>query len=669
MEMKILAPAGDFESLKMAIYNGADEVYLGVKDFNARNNIVGFDMQTLKEAVEFAHLFNVKVHLTVNILFKNEELQSALDLIVEAYNLGVDAFIIQDLGLASLVNKYYPEVQMHASTQMGLHNLEGVQFVKKFGFKRVVLARETSLQEIKRIKDNCDIEIEYFAQGALCVSFSGNCYMSSYLFDASGNRGKCKQLCRLPYTFYKGDEQIANGFLLSAKDFCMIDRLQELSNAGVCSIKIEGRARRPYYVGATVKEYYNAVNGIKYDKENLLLAFNRLYTPGYFNGNADIISKYNNHIGIRVGKITKVVNGKNFNQVYFSSNRVLNKKSTFKIFNEDKEVATLTAYDLNLISAGQYMLTTTQKLKAGDFVNLIIDYNKEQEVLNTTKKVLLNINVTAHQNKKIQAQIGVYNRVIIVEGDECLPAQNSALTHVEIVDNFAKSDVFNCSVTSDLENVFLPKSKLNAFRRKVFEEVKNALTATPNKKLNKIAINTNVNYVNFTNFTIIENANQLSSYVNVIYSPEIYLTSDVEKCKQICEAQGKNFYLDLPNFATEQDIKMLKEIVNKTKCNIVANNYYALTFNANKIIAGFGLNVYNNVTANVLNMPVTYAEQNNQSTYKAPYMTLRFCPFKQFMNSTCAKCKYTSNCYLKMQNGKELKLKRKKVNSCTFYLY
>ena len=186
--MKILSPAGNFECLKVAVFNGADEVYLGVNQFNARNNIDGFTMQNLKEAVDFAHLYGVKVLLAINILFTNNEMQSALDTVVEGYNMGVDAFIVQDLGLASLINENYPEIELHASTQMGLHNLEGVKAVKKYGFKRVVLARETPLSEIKRIKENCGVEIEYFVHGALCVSFSGNCYMSSYLLDASGNR-------------------------------------------------------------------------------------------------------------------------------------------------------------------------------------------------------------------------------------------------------------------------------------------------------------------------------------------------------------------------------------------------------------------------------------------------------------------------------------------------
>ena len=151
--MELLAPAGDMESLKMAVYNGANAVYLGVKDFNARNNIKGFGLDDLAKAVDFAHLFDVKVYLALNILFKDSELQSALDVVVEANNIGVDAFIVQDLGLAHLIKQNYPSVELHASTQMAIHNLEGVKILEKLGFSRVVLARETSPAEIKRIHE------------------------------------------------------------------------------------------------------------------------------------------------------------------------------------------------------------------------------------------------------------------------------------------------------------------------------------------------------------------------------------------------------------------------------------------------------------------------------------------------------------------------------------
>ena len=253
--MKILAPVGNFESLKVAVYYGADEVYLGVNNFNARNNISGFDLGNLKEVVDFAHVYGVKVNLAINILFKNSEMQEALDIVVEAYNWGVDSFIIQDLGLISLINKYYPEIEIHASTQMGLHNFEGIKWLERFGFKRIVLARETPLFEIERIHNRSDVELEYFVHGALCVSFSGNCYLSSYMCDASGNRGRCKQLCRLPYTLLKDGKIVKNGYLLSAKDIAMQTSLKDLNKAGINVLKIEGRARRAGYVAIVVSEY------------------------------------------------------------------------------------------------------------------------------------------------------------------------------------------------------------------------------------------------------------------------------------------------------------------------------------------------------------------------------------------------------------------------------
>ena len=321
-KMELLAPAGNMESLKMAIYNGANAVYLGIKQYNARNNIDGFTLDTLREAVDFAHLYDVRVYLALNILFKDDELQSALDVVVDANNIGVDAFIVQDLGLAYLIKQHYPSIELHASTQMAIHNLEGVRMLERLGFSRVVLARETSPEEIKRISDNSNMEIEFFVQGALCVSFSGNCYMCSHLVDKSGNRGVCQQFCRLPYVFEKGKVS-KRGFLLSAKDICMLDRLSQLSDLGVCSLKIEGRARRPYYVAQACKVYRNALDGkvnLQEDLDALKVAFNRNFTPAYFDGNANIISKIQGNNGLKIGVVNSVKNGSKFNEIFIQSN-------------------------------------------------------------------------------------------------------------------------------------------------------------------------------------------------------------------------------------------------------------------------------------------------------------------------------------------------------------
>lgn len=663
--MKLLSPAGDFESLKMAVFYGADEVYLGVKDFNARN-IEGFSLDTLRDAVDFAHLYGVKVHLAVNILFSNSELQSALDLVVDAYNLGVDAFIIQDLGLASLISKNYPEICIHASTQMGLHNLEGVQFAKKLGFSRVVLSRETPLDEIKRIKQNCDIEIEYFAQGALCVSFSGNCYLSSYLCGASGNRGKCKQLCRLPYKFFEGNKKLAEGYLLSAKDFCMADRLQELKEAGVDAIKIEGRARRPYYVAVATREYRNALDGKPADLSELKLAYNRDFTPGYFDGNGNIISNYKNHIGVQIGKITKVVRGKNFNEIFISSRQKIAPKSTIKTFDGFVEKNTLTLFDIKEVEKNLYRATTTQNVENGLDVNLIIDASKN-DVENFTRKIDISLKIQAVAGKNLRAEFVLNNKTYIVEGDKCEEAQNQPLNQDEMINNFSKNPYFSPRLFIESNNAFVPKQKLNEFRRNVYEKIYEIKTKNNIDKLSKIKIDTSVLTKGFDDFEITQNSSGNYQSNNVIYSPEIYDVLDVEKFVENCNKQNKIPYLDTPIFALKKDIEILKNIIEKTHINIVANNYYALAFSTQKV-AGAGLNVFNNISANVLDMPVVCAEGEGFPKMPAPFMTLRHCPMKSNMGANCSNCPYHEGFSYQMENGKKMFLKRKKLCSCTFYL-
>lgn len=663
--MKLLSPAGDFESLKMAVFYGADEVYLGVKDFNARN-IEGFSLTSLREAVDFAHVYGVKVHLAVNILFSNSELQSALDLVVDAYNLGVDAFIIQDLGLASLISKNYPEICIHASTQMGLHNLEGVQFAKKLGFSRVVLARETPLDEIKRIKQNCDIEIEYFAQGALCVSFSGNCYLSSYLCGASGNRGKCKQLCRLPYKFFEGNKKLAEGYLLSAKDFCMADRLQELKEAGVDAIKIEGRARRPYYVAVATREYRNALDGKPADLSELKFAYNRDFTPGYFDGNGNIISNYKNHIGVQIGKITKVVRGKNFNEIFISSRQKIAPKSTIKTFDGFVEKNTLTLFDIKEVEKNLYRATTTQNVENGLDVNLIIDASKN-DVENFTRKIDISLKVYAFENQKIKAEFIYNNRTYVFEGETCEKAKNQALTEHDICNNFSKNVFFSPTVFVQTQNAFLTKAQLNNFRRNVYEKITQILTQNNNKKLYKTKIDVNVETKAFEDFEITENSSEIYHNKNVVYSPEIYEIDDIKNFVSNCKKQNKIPYLDTPNFSLEKDVKLLQNIIEKTQTNIIANNYYALAFKT-QIVAGWGLNVFNNISANVLGVPTVGAECEVFPKMQAPFMTLRHCPMKSNMGANCSNCPYHEGFSYQMENGKKMFLKRKKLCSCTFYL-
>lgn len=664
-KIKILAPVGNFESLKMDVFNGADEVYLGITDFNARS-VNGFSLEQLKDVVDFAHLYGVKVNLAINILFKDSELQNAVDIIVDAFNMGVDHFIIQDFGLISILHSHYPEVTIHASTQMGIHNLEGVKFLEKYGVKRVVLSRETPLNEIKRIRENSDIEIEYFCHGALCISFSGNCYLSSYTQNASGNRGKCKQLCRLPYAMKFGDKKITDGYLLSAKDFNMLDRLDDLADAGVDVVKIEGRARRPYYVGAVCRAYRNKLDGFDVDLNDIKLAFNRDFTEGYFNGNGNIISKYNNHIGLKIGKVIRVNKGKKFNEVYFETAYPVTPKSIFKVMKGEKELSSFTVFDIKTISKNNYVVTTTNNVPLGD-LHLIVDGEKENEMLNVVKKINVRIEINASENKNIFAKIKCRNIEFEMCGKVCQPSINSPLTEKDIVDCFSKSEYFNPLLSVTMKNVFLTKKDLNEFRRDVYQKLYEKLICLNFTKIEKVKFNTNCKFDKLSDISYVKTISGDFLTKSIIFSPETYTFENVQNFINKCNEKKCKPYLDLPNFATSDDIKLLKDIIEKTKVGIVANNYYALELSENRII-GWGLNVYNSVTASEFNRPAMCAESGISFKQKAPFMTLRACPFKSHMKANCNNCPYKKGYHLEMQNGTRLNIERKKISSCTFYL-
>lgn len=282
--VELLSPAGDLECLKVAVQNGADAVYFGAEEFNARINSANFGREELVEAIEYAKLRGVKTHLTLNILIKNNEFEDAIKLVEFAYTSGIDAVIIQDLGLARKVMKLFPDLEVHSSTQMTIYNLDGVNEIKELGFSRCVLARELSIEEIEHICKNADIDIEVFIHGALCISYSGQCLMSSMIGGRSGNRGKCAGTCRLPYTLLKDNKEQTKGYLLSSKDVCTLDIIPDLIKSGVKSFKIEGRMKSKEYVGVVTSIYRKyidlAESGKEYkvaeeDREKLMQIFNR----------------------------------------------------------------------------------------------------------------------------------------------------------------------------------------------------------------------------------------------------------------------------------------------------------------------------------------------------------------------------------------------------------
>ena len=285
--LELLAPAGSIEALHAAVQNGANAVYLGVGSFNARQSAKNFTPQTLSEAVKYCHIRGVDVHLTLNTLISDKEMKELAELIRHAALNNVDAFIVQDLGVVQLCRQIAPHIPIHGSTQMTVHSLPGVLLCAAMGMKRVVLSRELSREEIRYICANSPIEIEVFAHGALCMCYSGQCYMSAMIGGRSGNRGRCAQPCRQSYGYTHWQDK----YPLSLKDNCLIHYLQEMDEMGVTSVKLEGRMKKPEYVATVTAVYRKALdegNVTKPMMNALMTAFNRQgFTDGYYTSRVD----------------------------------------------------------------------------------------------------------------------------------------------------------------------------------------------------------------------------------------------------------------------------------------------------------------------------------------------------------------------------------------------
>lgn len=321
--VELLAPAGSIESFKAAIQNGADAVYLGGPSFGARAYAINFSLDDIVEMTKYAHIRDVKVFVTVNTIVFENELEAAKKYIDFLYTNDVDGIIVQDLGLISYTRSFYPDFSIVASTQMNIHNLEGAKFIESLGIKRVVLARETTIEQVKRICDETKLEVEVFCQGALCVSYSGECLMSSFIGKRSGNRGRCAQPCRLNYQMIK-DSEVLNepAPLLSTKDLFTLNNLDKIIEAGVTSIKIEGRMKSPEYVALTTALYRKVINRYYIDKslsysasdyQNLKTVYNRGFTKGYINNESDydLVNTFrSNHQGVHIGKVIECKQGR-----------------------------------------------------------------------------------------------------------------------------------------------------------------------------------------------------------------------------------------------------------------------------------------------------------------------------------------------------------------------
>lgn len=471
-KVELLAPAQNLACAKAAIIYGADAVYIGANSFGARKNASN-NLEDIKELVNFAHKYNVKIYVTVNTILNDNELKEAEKLINELYKIKVDALIIQDMGLLEL---NLPPIELHASTQCNIRTLEKVKFFEDIGIKRAVLARELSLEKIKEIKQNTNIELECFIHGALCVSYSGNCYMSAYIGGRSANRGECAQACRKKYsiTDEKGNFIIKDKYLLSLKDLCLKDYIKELVDTGVKSFKIEGRLKDEAYVKNVVLYYRKLLDEFDKTSDGVILSdfepdinktFNRGYTTyfieknkydifnfdtpkstGEFLGVADKISK--NGFGINTDK--KISNG---DGLCFFVDGELKGCYVNKIEN-------------NII----YPNITLKNLKTGDKIYRNFDIEFEKTVKNSKTKRLIKTDLVIN-DKEIILNDGIYSVKIPYRFNEI--AQNKEKMIENIKASFKKTGdsifyIDEIQIKTD-KIPFLKISYMNELRRKLFE--------------------------------------------------------------------------------------------------------------------------------------------------------------------------------------------------------
>lgn len=649
-KIELLSPVGDFECLKAAVQNNADAVYLGADLFSARASAKNFNLEELKEAINYCKIRGVKTNLTLNTLIKDDEMPSAFELAKKAYEFGIDAIIVQDLGLAKILIKAFPDLPIHGSTQMSVHNLQGVLELQELGFKRVVLSRELSIEEIEYITQNSNIEIECFIHGALCISYSGQCLFSSMIGGRSGNRGKCAQGCRLPYELIENESTIIDkGYLLSPRDLCGLDYIPRLLDCGVTCLKIEGRMKNPEYVATVTRiyrKYIDLANSDEpyiidnNDKTALLQVFNRgNFSEGHLNShpNHDLIFKEKpNNMGLFLGHIAKYNQSKGL--ITLAIDQPLKIGDTISI---EKETGTYTISELmsksnNLKSAypGDFVTIGRMKgkIKVGDKVYKMTSKSLQVKALSSfendvqNKKIPLNCEITIKKGSPLSIHINsasdleLYKDLNIHYEINTIPenAQKHPLEKEKVISQISKTTnspyYFNDIKIKLDANVFLPNIKsLNELRRSALDLVEDyahsKTSRTSQSTLQKLDLPT----VSSSEKNISILLNTLSQKINYdklegidnIYLPLKYFTQKNYSKIISSLSQKFNLYIYLPTIIKANYRNLLKTNIENTintykiKGFVLSNisNFKLLEQYSPKdfeYISNYSLNVFNN---------------------------------------------------------------------------
>ncbi|MBU5670140.1 DUF3656 domain-containing protein [Peptoniphilus sp. MSJ-1] len=660
---EVLAPAGDMAALRAAVSAGADAVYLGAWEFSARAKAKNFTLEDLKEAIHYCHLRDVKIYVTVNILVADFELKRALNLVKDLYEVGVDALILQDLGLAREIRKNYPDFEIHASTQMAINNYYGAKFLKELGFSRVVLARETPLFEIEKIS-TLDVEIETFIHGALCVSYSGECLMSSMIGGKSGNRGECAQACRKAYDIYdfSGNKIADKKYYLSPKDLNTLEDVGKIIDAGGYSLKIEGRMKNPEYVYQVVRSYRKALenNLTLKDKEDTTQVFNRGFTKGLFNGdfgrNFTSFDRPDNR-GVEIGKVVSAKKDVivRFNEDIYPGDGLefLGDRGNFgfkseEFYKKDRD------YKLNLNKKPleNSNINRTYSIKL---------YEKIDEKLKDyefKKDIDIKVEIEVGKFPKIFAKTEDFDSIFELE-EEVQEAKNAPLSKEKAEENISKlgDSIFEIrNLEIDIKgNAFMPVSSINKLRREVVENLE--------RKILKSRLNRNEK--SYVEREYKSKEKKLASRIKVFFTnledlkntdlnevDEIILrVKDLEKYKKLNLNKNVSIYLD--KFYSYKELENLRNYILKNDFvkGIWANNLSEIEIFNNddfEINADIGLNVFNSETVEFYNneglhsitlspelnsrqideiIKNTDANLNIVSYGRIPVMTMKHCPY------------------------------------------
>lgn len=579
--MELLAPAGNKENFYAALNSGADAIYVGGKSFSARAYASNFSIEELEECVREAHLRNVLVYVAVNTLLFENELERCIKECEEYIRIGVDAFIVQDLGLVSILRRMYPSFPLHASTQMNVNTLDQALKLKELGITRIVLARECSFYTIKEIKEKTNLEIEIFIHGALCVSSSGQCLMSSFIGDRSGNRGRCAQPCRMEGKLLSNSTS-KKGYILSTKELCTLEYIDKFKEIGIDSLKIEGRMKGIEYIYTTVSYYRKKIDGEKFSIDeainDLKTSYNRKFTKGYMFDESQtkvLNQKSSSHQGIILGKVSKITN----NSFFLVLKNDLNLHDGLKVYGkEDGFLLThfkLKGNDVREAKKGDYVeiITKIKNIKVDDLI-LKTKSSKLEKAANEVIKINKKVDITGYftSSKENGMSLTLFDNDISYTAyidTKLEKSVNAFVSKKDIFERLKKSDKypFNLKyVDFDIEpGLFYPNGLLNELRR-------NAYLGLYEEKLNRNEIHNKVDVIPYN----LNDVKQSNKPICLVYKEEqlkVCLNYDFEYIF-INSLSLYNKYKDLDNRIRYEKKRLpnSSENINDSLTNYISKN-------------------------------------------------------------------------------------------------